>query len=287
MAAAGGSAPIRIRHFTDPGCPFAFTAERQRLRLRWLFGDQLAWELHMVGLSSEATRDDERAQRVARSFRRLHDEHGMPIDWTPRRYMAATVHACRAAVAVRLRWPEAEDGYLRHLRVLAMGGMLLDDSDTLEVAAERAGVPVRELADFAGEPEVQAALDADMAAARAPSPAARAQPDRLGGPADGRRYSCPSYEIERLRDGARLDVPGFRPIESYEAALANLAPDLERRDDPESVEEVLDWAPYPLATAEVAAVCGRDIPDVRLDLARSGARFEPVGGDGYWTPARS
>jgi predicted DsbA family dithiol-disulfide isomerase len=279
-------ARVRIRHFTDPGCPFAFTAERQRLRLRWQFGDQLEWELHMVGLSSEAVHDDERARRVARSFRRLYDEYGMPIDWTPRRYLAATVHACRAVVAVRLRRPEAEDAYLRALRVLGMGGMLLDDSDTLEIAAERAGLPVRELAAFAASPEVQAVLDDDMAAARAPSPAARAQPERLGGPGDERRYSCPSYEIARTGDGARLDVPGFRPIEAYVAALANLAPELERREDPESVVDVLDWAPYPLATAEVAAVCDRDIGDVRLELARSRARFEPVGGDGYWSASR-
>jgi hypothetical protein len=236
----------------------------------------------MVGLSSETVHDPERAERVAGSFRRLQDQYGMPIDWTPRRSMAATIHACRATVAVRLGWPEAEDAYLRHLRVLAMGGMLLDDSDTLEIAAERAGLPVRELAERAAAPDVEAALEADMEAARSPSPAALAQPDRLGGPSEARRYSCPSYEIEA--DGGRLDVPGFRPIESYIAALANLAPDLERRDDPETVEEVLDWAPYPLATAEVAAICDRDIADVRLDLARSGARFEPVGGDGYWSP---
>jgi hypothetical protein len=48
------------------------------------------------------------------------------------------------------------------------------------------------------------------------------------------------------------------------------------------VLDVLAWAPYPLATAEVAAVCDSDVPDVRLELARSGASFEPVGGDGYW-----
>jgi hypothetical protein len=230
--------------------------------------------------------------KLAAGQRGLQERYGMPIDWRERRYAAATVHACRAVVAARLRWPEAEDPMLRHLRVLAMGGELLDDSDTLEIAAERAGLPVRELAAFAAEPQVQEALEADMAAARRPSAAALAQPDRLGGPADARRYSCPSYEIERIgpaTDGApdiaRLDLPGFRPIEAYVAALANLAPDLERRHDPASVEEVLVWAPYPLATAEVAAVCERDAADVRVELAASGARFEPVGGDGYWSTA--
>jgi 2-hydroxychromene-2-carboxylate isomerase len=272
---------VRIRHFTDPGCPFAFTAERQRMRLRWVYGDQLEWELRMVVLSEEGRSDPELAERFAASHRRLYDEHGMPIDFRPQRWLAPSVHACRAVVAVRMRWPERADAYLRHLRTQAMGGALLDDSDTLEIAAERAGVPVRELAAFAAEPEVQAALEADRAAARNPSPAALAQPDRLGGPAGARRYSCPTYEIES--DGRRLDVPGFRPIESYIAALANLAPDLDRREDPESVAEVLEWAPYPLATAEVAAVMERDVADVRLDLAALGATFAPVAADGYWT----
>jgi predicted DsbA family dithiol-disulfide isomerase len=281
---------VRIRHFTDPGCPFAFSAERQRLRLQWLFGDQLDWELHMVVLSTETSYDADRLAMVSQGFRRLARQYGMPIDWSERRHLAATVHACRAVVAVRLRWPEAEDAYLRQLRVLTMGGELLDDSDTLEIAAERSGVAVRELAAFAAEPEVQTVLEADIAAARRPSPAARAQDDRLGGPAEERRYTCPSYEIERVGPPAdpawdipRLDLPGFQPVEAYLAALANVAPELETRPDPSAALEVLGWAPYPLATAEVAAVCDAEIDDVRAELARAGAGFTPVGGDGYWT----
>ena len=69
-------------------------------------------------------------------------------------------------------------------------------------------------------------------------------------------------------------------VERAETALA----DLVRRAAPSSVSEVLEWAGMPLATAEVAAVCDRDIADVRPELARV-ASFEPVGGDGYWAPA--
>ena len=82
----------------------------------------------------------------------------------------------------------------------------------------------------------------------------------------------------------RVDLPGFRPVEAYETALANIAPELARRPDPEDVGDVLTWAGMPLATAEIAAVCDRPITDVREELARI-ARFEPVGGDGYWAPA--
>ena len=100
-----------------------------------------------------------------------------------------------------------------------------------------------------------------MRAARSPSPASRAQDYKLGGPPEERRYTCPSYELERTAPppadwptASRVDLPGFRPVEAYEAAIANLAPELTRRPDPEGVAEVLAWAGMPLATAEVAAV---------------------------------
>jgi predicted DsbA family dithiol-disulfide isomerase len=278
---------VTIRHFTDPQCPFAFSAERQRMRLLWLYGDQIAWELHMVVLAEE--RADE--WPFAESYRRLQQRYGMPIDWRPRRWSPASIHACRAVVAARLRWPDREEALLRRLRVLAMAGELLDDSDTLEAAAAQAGLPVGELATFCAEPEVEEALRADMAASRSPSPAARAQDYKLAGPPEQRRYTCPSYELVRTaaphpgwETASRVDLPGFRPVEAYEAALANLAPELARRPDPESPQAVLAWAPFPLATAEVAAVCDADVTDVRPELART-AHFEPVGGDGYWSPA--
>jgi predicted DsbA family dithiol-disulfide isomerase len=278
---------VLIRHYTDPGCPWAFSAERQRLRLLWLYGDQIAWELHMVVLS-ETPPEDFTTKKVSAGYRSLALKFGMPIDWRERVRVAPSVHACRAVVAVRLRWPEREEAMLRRLRVLNFAGELLDDSDTLELAAEQAGLPVEELAAWADDPSVEEAMRADMRASRSPSPASRAQDYKLGGPAAERRYTCPSYELIRpdpapadWHTAERVDLPGFRPVEAYEAAIANIAPELDRRPDPESVEEVLAWAGMPLATAEVAAVCDRDEADVRGELARV-AGFTPVGVDGYW-----
>lgn len=280
--------PVLIRHFTDPSCPWAFSAERQRLRLLWLYGEQIDWELHMVVLSEDAP-EDFTPQRLSRAYRTLAMRYGMPIDWRERIHVAPSVHACRAVVAVRLRWPELEAAMLRRLRVLNFAGELLDDSDTLELAAEQAGLPVKELAQWAAAPEVEQALRADMLAARSPSPASRAQDYKLGGPDGERRYTCPSYELLRNTEppadwptARRVDLPGFRPVEAYEAAIANLAPELTRRPDPETAGEVLEWAGVPLATAEIAAVMDRETDDVRGELARS-ARFEPVGVDGYWS----
>jgi predicted DsbA family dithiol-disulfide isomerase len=279
---------VTIRHFTDPSCPWAFSAERQRLRLLWLYGDQIDWELHMVVLS-ETPPAEFPPERLADAHARLLRMFGMPIDPRVRRHVSPSVHACRAVVAVRLRWPDREAAMLRRLRVLYFAGADLDDSDTLEIAAEQAGLPVRELAEWAAAPAVEECLRADMRAARSPSPASRAQDYKLGGPVEERRYTCPSYELVRATPppedwptAARVDLPGFRPVEAYEAAIANLAPELTRRPDPSSVLEVLEWAGIPLATVEVAAVCDRDVDEVRPELSRC-ARFEPVGGDGYWS----
>jgi predicted DsbA family dithiol-disulfide isomerase len=288
VSAGKAHAPVLIRHYTDPSCPFAFSAERQRLRLLWLYGEQIDWELHMVVLS-ETPPEKFTPEELADGFRKLALQYGMPIDWRVRRHLGASIHACRAVVATRLRWPEKEAAILRRLRVLYFAGEPLDDSDTFELAAAQAGLPVDELAEWAGAPEVQDALRADMVASRSPSPASRAQDYKLGGPSEERRYTCPSYELLRgtpppadWETAGRVDLPGFRPVEAYEAAIANLAPELRRRPDPETAAEVLEWAGIPLATAEVAAVCDREIADVRFELART-ARFEPVAADGYWS----
>ena len=122
-----------------------------------------------------------------------------------------------------------------------------------------------------------------MRAARRPLASARALDHRLGGPSAERRYTAPSYEPHHA-DGAIVAVPGFNPVEVYETAIANLAPHLVRRGAPASVEEFLDWAEEPLATAEVAAITRRDASEVRAALARV-AHWSPAGADGYWTHA--
>jgi hypothetical protein len=66
-------------------------------------------------------------------------------------------------------------------------------------------------------------------------------------------------------------------------AIANLAPELERRGPAESAAEVLDWAGEPLAAIEVAAVRDIGLDEAREELARIGVEA-PVGLEGWWTP---
>jgi 2-hydroxychromene-2-carboxylate isomerase len=271
---------LAITLFTDPACPFAFSAEPARMRLRWHYGDGLEWRTRMIIL----TREKGEAEKLAQGAPGLQRKFGMPIDPAPYPRPASSEPACRAVVAARLNAPEREDALLRALRIRTMAGGLLDDPRLIDVAAADAGIDPAELARWVAREETGAALEADAAAARSPAPAARALDHKLGGPPGQRRYTAPSYEFG---DPARtIVVPGFTPVEAYEVAIANLAPELERRPAPADVGELLDWAPYPLATAEVMAITGLGAPAARAALAAAGEAI-PSGADFFWRRARS
>src|SRR3982750_2315322 len=44
------AADVCITEYTDPGCPWAYSAEPFRRRLSWLYGERLEWRVRMVGL---------------------------------------------------------------------------------------------------------------------------------------------------------------------------------------------------------------------------------------------
>lgn len=270
---------LDVTLFTDPACPFAFCAEPARLRLAWHYGDQLRWQTRMIVLTLEPGE----AEKLAEGAPTLQRRYGMPIDPAPYARPASSAPACRAVVAARLHAPEREQSLLRRLRVRAMLGGLLDDRGLLDAAARDVGIEPSQLDRWCALDEVDEALRADIEAARCPPPAARALDHKLGGPVQRRRYTAPSYEIRRDDDGRALAIPGFNPVEAYEAAIANLAPELVRRAKPETVAEVLAWAGQPLATAEVAAIAQLDTAQARAALSHI-AQPTAAGADFYWSP---
>ena len=270
--------PLEITHFTDPACPFAFSAEPVHWRLRWHYGTQLVWHTRMIVLTLEPGE----AEKLAEGAPYLQRRYGMPIHPAPYPRPASSEPACRAVVAARLNAPAAEESLLRRLRVRVMLGGLIDDPELIGGAAEDAGLDPEQLARWCTSEAVEAALQADIAAARTPSPAAKALNHKLGGPPEQRRYTAPSFELARPDGGPTFAIPGFNPIEVYEAAIANLEPELMRRPPPATVEELLAWAGEPLATAEVALVMQLKIDDARAELGRV-ARALPAGADFYWS----
>ena len=124
---------LEITLFTDPACPFAFSAEPVRWRLRWHYGDQLAWHVRMIVLTLEPGE----AEKLAHGAPTLQRLYGMPIHPLPYPRPASSEPACRAVVAARVHAPGREEALLRRLRVRVMAGGLLDDPELIAGAAAR------------------------------------------------------------------------------------------------------------------------------------------------------
>jgi 2-hydroxychromene-2-carboxylate isomerase len=247
---------IDVTHFSDPGCPWAYSASPAHAVLRWRYGDQLRWRLVTIGLTEQADQYVRRGYTPARSargylrFRR----RGMPFATQPRARVTATGLACRAIVAVRLQEPELEHAAFRALQFAWFTTpLVLDDPDDLAAALERVdGLDVSAVIAALDNPEVEGAYQADRAEART----AAGSPTEAQGKAaetDGAvRYTAPSLIFGR--DERRLEAGGFQPVEAYDVLLANLDPKLERRPPAEHPLDALVALPYPLTTYEVAAI---------------------------------
>jgi hypothetical protein len=274
---------VSVEHFTDPNCPVAFSAEAQRRRVDWLYGDGLDWHHRMVVIRENAEELDKLGitpEKLAGWFEVPQRRWGMPLSLKAKSRVAVSMPACHFYLGVaRHADASVADRVLRQLRVWGVGGDRLIDEEPFhrEIALE-VGLDPDEAIEWATEPETEERLAADMAAARQPKPAARALGHRLGG--GKKRYGTPSYELSA--NSETIVMPGYQPAATLEIAIANLEPGLARRADPEGAEEVLEWAGEPLATAEVAAVLDVEIDEARSKLEQSPARFQPGGEDGYW-----
>jgi predicted DsbA family dithiol-disulfide isomerase len=276
--------PVEVTIYTDPGCPFGFNAQRQEAQLLWHYGEGLDISRRMIVLSERSSFEELGLSRemIAGNARRLSSLYAMPMLTEPRDRMAATIQACRAYVGARINDPQRADLLLRALRRRAFShGQPLDELDTIHAAGSDAGIAPDSIDAWLGDEEVEQALRDDMAATRAPLPEALALAHRLSRSNGGLRYSTASAVFEH--GDRRVVMAGFQPFAVYEVAVANVAPELERRPSPGSVEEVLSWAPYPLATAEVAELMGLGLDEARDQLRAAGAELDGAAEDGYWS----
>ena len=275
---------MKVTIYTDPGCQFGFNAQRQELQLMWHYGHAVDVEWRMIVLVEQSSSFEELGlspELVARTRERLAGLYGMPMGLKIATRVAATIDACRAYVGARVHAPDRAPALLRSLYRRAHSDQYpLDDPETIAAAAADAGLLAASAEAWLADDNVEAVLRADMAATHDPPPEALALPNKLSRNGKGLRYASASAEFENGE--RRIAVAGFQPFAVYEVAMANVAPEIQRRDPPNAVEEVLAWAPYPLATAEVAELRGIDIESARNELERAGAKFTPSAGDGYW-----
>jgi 2-hydroxychromene-2-carboxylate isomerase len=290
-----GSVAIQVIHFSDPGCPWAYSVSPAHAVLRWRFGDQLAWRLVTIGLTEQADQYVRRGYTPggsARGYLRFR-RRGMPFATQPRARVSATGLACRAIVAARLQAPECEVAVFRALQFgWFTTPLVLDDPDDLSAALQRVVcLDVDAVMAALDSQEVEAAYQADRAEARIAegSPtAAQGKAAQSDGPV---RYTAPSLIFERPSDGARLEAGGFQPVEAYDVLLANLDPGLERTPPPEDPLDALVVFDHGLTTYEVAAIMtpnnGTPEPDVveaaLIDLVADGEVIrEPLGDGALW-----
>jgi 2-hydroxychromene-2-carboxylate isomerase len=265
---------VSLTHFSDPHCPWAYSASPAHAVLRWRFGAQLDWRLVMIGLSEGPDRYVKSGYTPARSaqgYRTFGRRFGMPFGGQPRERVTGTGVACRLVVAARLRHgAEAELAVFRALQLAQFTTtLLLDEPDDLVEALELwplHGVDPRALVGAIGDDDVEAAYQAD----RAESRTAEGKPTHAQGReanTDGAvRYTAPSI-IFTTEDGRSLEVGGFQPLEAYDTALANLDVSLERRAAAEDPVEVLRALPYAPTTREVAACMTTNLGELDEDAA--------------------
>jgi protein-disulfide isomerase-like protein with CxxC motif len=289
---------ITVTHFTDPGCPFAYSASPALAVLRWRYGDQLDWHLVTIGLAEDPQRYIDAGYTPTRStvgqqsyFKRF----GMPLLMQPRTRVSATSRACRAIVATRLLFPGREDEVLRALQLGWFTTTLLldEDADIARALARVDGLDVDAVVGAIDVPETVAGYEDDKQQTRS----AEGGPTDFQGKArqtDGPvRYSAPSL-IFHSTAGQRLEAGGFQTIEAYDVLIANLDPTLERQAPPDEAIEALRRFPDGLVTAEVAAILAQNnqLPDrdsaerALIELVGSGAaRREALADDALWTLA--
>jgi len=286
---------IEIVHFSDPGCPWAWSASPHLSVMHWRYGDQLRWRLVMIGLTEHGGVYERRgytAEGMARGYRTFR-RRGMPFSTLPRQHVHGTWPMCRAVVAARLTDPEREWSVFRALQFAQFTTTLdLETEEGIRAALERVpGVDVDALIEAAGSPEVEAAFAQDRAEARtAEGTATEFQGKSATTPEGEVRYTAPSL-VFRAEDGRTLEAGGFQSTEAYDVVIANLDRTLTRRPPAEDVAEVLAAFPDGVTTAEVAAVMAPsntppDLGAAEDELialaAAGGARRVAVGHDALW-----
>jgi 2-hydroxychromene-2-carboxylate isomerase len=258
---------IRATLYTDPACPWGYSASPAQRVLEWRYGEQLEWRLVMIGLREDASGLVARGWDAGTSAARLVEfrrRYGMPFAPVPKARPAGTARGCRAVVAARLLHPGSE---WAALRALYLGNfttpLLLDDDDLIRDALAAAELDADAIVDRLDDPDVTQAYERDKAEARlAAGTAAEAQgkTSTSDGPV---RFTAPSVVFER--EDRQLVAGGWQPVLAYDVLVANLDPTLVREPPPDTPGPLLLRFPGGLTTAEVAALLAEG-PDYVADL---------------------
>jgi 2-hydroxychromene-2-carboxylate isomerase len=288
---------IRATLYTDPACPWGYSANPALRVLEWWYGDQIEWRLVMIGLrdavSETAVRDFNGAANAARqgTFRQ---RYGMPFALPPKPPAASTGRGCRAVVAAALLEPGTEWDVMRALHLANFTTpLLLDDDELIRAALASAGLDADAIVDRLDDPDVTAAYERDKAESRTAAGTAAELQGKTSTSDGPVRYTAPSVVFDH--NGQQLVAGGWQPLLAYDVLVANLDPTLTRREPPETPLPLLEYFTGGLTTAEVAALLAQG-PDyvtdleaaerLLLQLVATGTAIRiPAGHDAVWKVA--
>ncbi len=293
---------LHVTHYSDPHCPWAWSASPALAVLRWRYGSQLEWRHVMIGLTESADVYASRGYSPTRSALgyRSFRHRGMPFSTQPREHLSGTWATCRVVVATRRLAPERELAVFRALQFAQFTSSLdlEDPAGQREAIAWVPGIDPDAIIAAAGDAETEVLFAADREEARsaAGSPTEfQGKAAQYSSDADRVRYTAPSLEFT-TSDQRTLEAGGFQPIEAYDVLIANLDTSLSRRAPAENAAEILPEFPDGLTTAEVAAIMTPNNGSPDLDAAEDSlialtgegdAVRVPFGHDALWLPATS
>src|SRR3954470_18763891 len=242
---------VKARYYTDPACPWSWSAEPALRKLMVEFGENVSWTYVMGGLARDYTNTpDARADRVA-EWLDAADEGGMPID--PRLWrdgpIGSSYPACMAVKAAADQGSEAAGRYLRVLREgLMCFRRKLDTTEPLVEEARRAGLDVERFrVDLASNGTVEA-FGNDL------------EETRAGAPEGRERIPFPSVVF----DGGAAAAYEFRSYDELRAAALAAGAEPVGGPAPGVLDALRRFGT--MATAEVAAVCGLQGPRAPAEL---------------------
>ena len=287
---------IKATLYSDPACPWAYSESPALRVIEWRYGDQLDWELVVIGLTEDSS------QYVARGYTPLRGalgqlrfrRYGMPFSPEPKERVSATARACRAIVAARQANPGSEWPVYRALQLanFTTGLVLEDDEQLRDVLAEVPGVDADAVIAALDSPEVTEEYERDRALTRAASGSAAELQGKTATSDGPVRFTAPSVVFSV--NGTALVAGGFQPVEAYDILITNLDPELHREPAPETPEPLLRRFDGGLTTQEVAALMttGNNAPDraaaeaALIELVAEGrAARITLGDDALWIAA--
>jgi len=282
--------------YSDPACPWAYSANPALRVLEWRYRDQLQWRLVLIGLTEDASQYEARGYTPLRAAlgQQRYRRYGMPLSPNPKARISATARACRAVVAARVLDAGSEWRVFRALQLANFTTSLLldDDAQLADALGSVPGIRAAEIVGMLDAPEVSEAYERDRAEARTAAGSASELQGKTAASDGPVRYTAPSVLFER--DGRQLQAGGFQPVEAYDVLVANLDPAISRDPVPPSPLPLLQHFTDGLTTQEVAALMteGNAAPDRQaaevalLELVGSGdAVRSPLGDDAIWLAA--